>query len=150
MKPEDGIGSTNRQTPQHFAALQRRRELGFEPPAPDTNEDKEMFAGNSVGSVNDLDNVLRILELIGNDVAQIKGKAQHVRELAIAFEKLAADQTAFAKERAKAAEVDKALIAREAALVDREAAVRAAQESTANLEADLRRRLQILRVATAA
>lgn len=84
---------------------------------------------------------------------QTKTKVEHVRKLAVAFEKLAADQTTFAKEReehvARAAEIDKQLTVRAAALAEREATLTAKEAKVKNLEIDLERRLAILRNAAA-
>src|SRR5262245_30137542 len=146
---EDGIGSKGRETPQHFAALRRRRELGHEPPAVPDERDK-MFAGNStLGTLNDLDNVLKILALVSDKPGETRDAVHHTRKLAVEFERLAKEQSEFAQMRKDHAARDKALTAREADLVTRENAVKAAEARAAEREHDLHRRLKILAAAAA-
>jgi chromosome segregation ATPase len=112
-----------------------------------------MFAGNSTINISDLDNVLKILELVGDDPTKTKSNVQHVRALQAEFERLAKEQTEFAHEReehaAKTAAIDKELTAREADLARRENVVKAAEVRVANLENDLRRRLALIKSAAA-
>jgi uncharacterized protein (DUF3084 family) len=113
-----------------------------------------MFGGNStILNTTDFDRVLQILELVADDPTKTRTKLQHVRALAVEFERLASEQTAFAQERekyaARAAALDKELTARETDLASREKAIKATEERVANLENDLRRRLALLKSAAA-
>jgi hypothetical protein len=127
--------------------------LGLEPPAPETNEkEDEMFAGSTIGSSDDFDRVLKILELVGDPV-KTKTKVDHTRALAVEFERLAKEQTEHAAKvaahAASAAELDKKLAARAADLSARESALNAKEDKLHSRELDLERRLEILRRAAA-
>src|SRR5262245_3223412 len=80
----------------HEAALRR---AGHVPPDAAEKKDAKMFAGSTIGTVDDFDRVLKILELVDDDPKRTKGKVEHTRKLAVEFERLAKEQTEFAKQR---------------------------------------------------